>query len=147
MMHFFLGDPIVQAEPMLLDPNLVAEFWIAQQSKRFSAREEKLNSWLPDLMMTAFWGDGDADYAWLIVEAIHEQDPQQHHIEVFSAGPVEDILSHHGAEVIDRVEAKAKQDESFAKVLGGVWPSNLPDELWQRLQCVRDTSIWGDART
>lgn len=127
---------------MLLDPKIVAEFWVAQQAEETTPREKKLNSWVSDLMMTVFWDGGDADYAWQIVEAIHERDVHQEYIGMFAASLVEDILCYHGADVIERVEAKAKRDVKFAKVLGGVWQSDTPHDIWKRVEVARGNYSW-----
>ena len=130
---------------MLLDPKIVADFWFADRSGKLTEHQKRLNLWLTDLMVTAFWDDGDADYAWAIVQAIHARDPELTLVGVFSAGPVEDLLSYHGPAVIDRIENKAEQDPKFAQVLGGVWQADMPDEIWKRVKQARDTSIWSNA--
>lgn len=129
---------------MLLDPKIVAQFWLSHWDKSIPERERELSSWVNDLLRDAIWKD--AEYSLAIVEAIHEADHEQKRIEVFSAGPVEDLLAHHGDAVIDRIEQKARSDKAFAQVLGGVWQNSMTDEIWNRVKAVRDTSIWADPR-
>jgi len=62
--------------------------------------------------------------------------------QVLSAGPIENLLSKFGEQYIERVEHKARKDPAFAKVLGGVWQSDMPDEIWTRLQAVWDRRGW-----
>ena len=62
--------------------------------------------------------------------------------EVLAAGPIEDLLAKHGADFIDRVEAEARNDPNFAKVLGGVWKNEMPADVWARLQAVWDRKGW-----
>ena len=64
------------------------------------------------------------------------------HLGVLAAGPLEDLLSHHGADYIDRVEAEAKANPKFAHVLGGVWKFQMTDEVWSRVQQVWDRRGW-----
>lgn len=89
----------------------------------------------------------DADYAFQIIEAINDQDEAQLQIEVFAAGPVEDLLAHHGLSVIQDVVALASRNANFARVLGGVWKRDMDDSVWELVLKHRNTDIWADART
>ena len=53
---------------------------------------------------------------------------------MLAAGPMEDLLSYHGAEVIDRVEQRAAIDPKFKELLGGAWQLMTPDEIWHRVE-------------
>jgi len=64
------------------------------------------------------------------------------HFGVLAAGPLEDLLSSHGVEFIGRIEAEAKANSKFAHLLGGVWQSQMVDEVWGRVQQVWDRSNW-----
>ena len=57
---------------------------------------------------------------------------------VLAAGTLEDLLSYHGSEFIERVEEQAKANPTFAHLLGGVWRSTMTDEVWRRVQQVWD---------
>ena len=111
-----------------LDPKIVAKFWIQRQEETKEEKKLNMTSWVCSFTSDFFWNTEHADYAFDIIEAIHELDKEQKHIEIFSAGLVEEILVHKGYSVIDRIVAKAKKDQSFAKVLGGVWESNMSKE-------------------
>jgi len=63
-------------------------------------------------------------------------------MENLSAGPLEDLLAMHGPAIIDRVEAEAARDPTFAKLLGGVWQNRMTDEVWARVQAARDRRGW-----
>jgi hypothetical protein len=62
--------------------------------------------------------------------------------ESLSAGPLEDILAKHGERMIERVEAEARSNPLFAKLLGGVWQNAMSDEVWRRVQAVWDRRGW-----
>ena len=62
--------------------------------------------------------------------------------ENLSAGPLEDLLTMRGGIVIDRIEAKAKQDPTFAVLLGGVWRRGISEVVWSRVLAIRDRSGW-----
>ncbi len=70
---------------MLLDPKIVARFWLQNWDDNITEGEKELNGWVDDLVITAIWGN--AEYSFAIVEAIHEADKEQKRIEFFAAGP------------------------------------------------------------
>ena len=103
-----------------------------------------MNVWVDDAIRYAILND--PDYAFAIIEAIHELDEDQIYDEIFSAGPVEDLLSHHGDYIISKFEDKAIVDPKFAHVLGGVWQNSMTNETWTRIKNCRKTDSWADAR-
>ena len=67
-----------------------------------------------------------------------------------AAGPIEDLLSYHGPDFIDRVEAEAKRDPRMSWTLGGVWQCDMPDDIFGRVERVAGgASYWsrGSSRT
>ncbi|MGU9980384.1 DUF6869 domain-containing protein [Phreatobacter sp. HK31-P] len=59
-----------------------------------------------------------------------------------AAGPVEDLLSFHGPDFIDRFEREARSDRRMAWVLGGAWQFQMTDEIWNRVRRAADYSYW-----
>lgn len=52
---------------------------------------------------------------------------------VLAAGPLENALSHGGAQIIDRVERIAKLSPKFRLLLSGIWGCNrIAKEVWAR---------------
>ena len=130
---------------MPLDPQIVARYWLINWDSTTSDHEKALNSWVDEALYTAM--QNDADYAFEIIEAINEQDASQSQIEVFAAGPVEDLLVYHGETIIHKVVALATRDDNFARVLGGVWKRDMSDSVWEIVLRYRNTDIWADPRT
>jgi hypothetical protein len=130
---------------MPLDPQIIARYWLFKWDNSTSDHEKELNSWVDDALYAAM--QYDAEYAFQIIEAINDQDAAQLHIEVFAAGPVEDLLDHHGLSVIQEVVALASRNANFARVLGGVWKRDMDDSVWELILKHRNTDIWADART
>ena len=124
---------------MILEPKLIAQAWIDQYSKSISKQEKALGAWVDDALSCAFYND--ADYAFEIIEEIHDIDSNQEHVDLFSAGPLEELLTHQGSAIIGKIELKAKKDKAFAKVLGGVWQNSMQDDIWERVKKVRDSDI------
>ena len=75
--------------------------------------------------------------AILVVLALN---PPNRVIAVLAAGPLEDLIANHGAEIIDEVERLARQNPMFKHLLGGVWESGKP-EVWERVTACRG-EIW-----
>jgi hypothetical protein len=84
------------------------------------------------------------ELAWQAIVTALEQQRMDAHLELLAAGPLEDLLSKHGSAFIDRVEALARADSKFARVLGGVWQHTMPESLWLRVQSVWDRRGWDD---
>jgi hypothetical protein len=52
-----------------------------------------------------------------------------------AAGPVEDLLTHHGPIVVERIVAEAAANEKMRVALGGVWGrSRMDANVWKRVQ-------------
>ena len=113
---------------MILDAKLVAEGWIDLRASKLTKQERFLGEWANEALREAIYNN--ADYAFTIIEAIHELDPDQKFVEEFAV-----VL-------IERIEQKARADRSFAFVLGGVWQNAMPDNIWERVQACRERKGW-----
>jgi len=84
----------------------------------------------------------DPETAWEAVLRI-----MQHHLSdkqraLLAGGPIESLLSWHGKQFIDRIEAEAKRSPDFSHILGGVWKQDMPDEIWRRVESARGGKVW-----
>lgn len=79
---------------------------------------------------------------WQAVIRIMQHELTEVQISLLAAGPVEDLLVHYGAQFIERIEAEAQRSPAFAHVLGGVWQSDTPQEIWQRVEAARGGRVW-----
>lgn len=132
------------------DPVKVAADWVAYARLGPDSASEQVfaDGWvLVDLAM-----DG-SPLAWdAIVNVIRgfpeedfysiEQTDAQKVGGLTSAGPLEDLISEHGSVFIDVIEKEAGKDRRLAWALGGVWQSNTPGIIWDRVRCVADYSYW-----
>lgn len=84
----------------------------------------------------------DPERAWKFILLAVKAPICAPHFGVLAAGALEDLLSFHGPEFIDRVEEQAKANPAFAHLLGGVWQSQISDEVWGRVQQVWDRRNW-----
>ena len=74
------------------------------------------------------------DLAWEIVTALIDAAPSEDALAFFAAGPLEDLLSDHGAKVIDSVEARARVDAKFLKAVRQLRRLQMTDEVWARVE-------------
>lgn len=68
-------------------------------------------------------------------------DPEHPTFRDLAAGALEDLLSEHGDELIETVEAEARRNPQFNLLLGGVWQGGMSPEIWCRIQAAR-LKVW-----
>ena len=71
-----------------------------------------------------------------IVLSILDRESSRKIISNLAAGPVEDLLVYHGARFIEKIEELANKNAAFRDLLGGVWKSDMSDDIWKRVQAV-----------
>lgn len=118
----------------------VAEAWIAHAKDIAESNGNETHAWAWDEEFDLKYEN--PELLWKLILEIHSRDKDASSVEVLSAGPMEDLLSMHGAKFIEKVEKQAKQDRSFAFLLGGVWKSDINEEIWKRIQNVWDRNGW-----
>ena len=120
--------------------SLLMQGWARYWSKVPEAKEEY--SWafaeLLDLVSDS------PEKGWECILYALQSPECQPHLGVLAAGPLEDLLCLHGQAFIERVESLATSNPKFAHVLGGVWESQIPAEVWARVVQVRDESGWNE---
>ena len=122
---------------------LIAIDWIRYTVAEKNSQEQFDTAWASSIQIDMVLEERFEDL-WRLILMIHSLDQSTKVMELLSAGAIEDLLAKRGLDFIGRVEAKAKSDPSFAKVLGGVWKSTMSDEIWSRLQAVWDRRGWDD---
>ena len=120
-----------------IDLRLLADNWIAYWHGNSAKRIELSEA--TDLYDFTYV---EPEKLWLLILEIHSRERSIAIQQILSAGPVEDLLAKHGESFIERVEAEARRDPQFAKLLGGVWKSTMSDSVWDRLQAVCDRRGW-----
>ncbi len=101
--------------------------------------------------LVSAWFDGERtmfhacteepEVAWMAILQISEQQLTDEQKALLAAGPLETLLSWHGAAFIDRVEQRAQSNAAFRHLLGGVWRQDMPAEIWNRVEKVR-SEVW-----
>jgi hypothetical protein len=75
--------------------------------------------------------------AWIAIVELSRQTLSEKQISLLAAGAIESLLAYHGVAFIDRIEEEARAHSAFRDLLGGVWRSSIPDEVWRRLELIR----------
>ncbi|WP_353226572.1 DUF6869 domain-containing protein [Novosphingobium sp.] len=84
------------------------------------------------------------EFAWAVIKHVISQystgdllidyrTEAQMVIGLVAAGPIEDLLQHHGPEFIDRIETEARSDLRVRWALRGMYQTTT-DEIWDRVQ-------------
>jgi hypothetical protein len=114
--------------------------WVAAQQAKSGSPEYATNWWAVSEVMD--WAlEGDGDRLWQFILEIYKRDLSDNIIAVLAAGPLEDLLAKRGVDFIDRIEELARKDPKFNYLLGGVWRNTMTDEVWQRVQAIRN-HVW-----
>jgi hypothetical protein len=83
----------------------------------------------------------EPDLAWELILQIFATDKSDITLANLAAGPLEDLLVHHGPDYIDRIEKHAAADPEFRHLLGGVWRNSIDAVVWERVLRVRG-GVW-----
>lgn len=122
------------------DIETIVVAWIAMHSSETGTVEYERNSWAGDRLLD--WAiEGDSKRLWEFVQSAYKRELPDNVLAVLAAGPMEDLLAHHGPEYIGRVEDLARTDPKFNFLLGGVWKNTMTDDVWRRVQAIRN-EVW-----
>jgi hypothetical protein len=103
--------------------NDLVEAWFAGEHSMFDACTE------------------EPEPAWMAILQVLLRDLTVEQTSLLAAGPLETLLSWHGAAFIDRVEQQARLDPRFNHLLGGVWRQEMSEEIWSRIEKARK-EVW-----
>lgn len=129
---------LADAESAAWGDRFVAETWIRLHLLPQESDEKDALFWA--------WEELDGrvrrnpEDAWRVIELIRRLDGSDTMLSNLGAGPLEDLLVHHGPAVIDRIETAARQDPQFRRLLGIVWRNAIREDVWTRVQAVAGPS-------
>jgi hypothetical protein len=84
----------------------------------------------------------EPDRALRIILAILAKDDNAKVVQNLAAGPLEDLLSGYGEEMIGKIENEARENPKFAHLLGGVWRNSIGENIWRKVELLRDRRGW-----
>lgn len=71
--------------------------------------------------------------AYALVLSMLERNLSDRTLSFLAAGPLEDLLSKHGHDIIGRIEKDAKENEALRHALGGMWQNAMSEDIWQHV--------------
>lgn len=109
--------------------------WIHLQHAAPDSEEYARNLWA-EFELSRYSHD-DPERCWtLLLQILERAGTDAKVLQGLSAGALEDLLSEHGTEFIDRIEQEAVRNSAFRVLLGGVWRNEIPNDVWRRVQAL-----------
>lgn len=84
--------------------------------------------------------DNEHEKLWCFIYQTYSLELSDKVLASLGAGPLENLLSSHSQFYIDKVEALARKDAKFKKLLAIVWQGNIPQNIWNRIGKVKGES-------
>jgi len=109
-----------------------AQSWIAELR---GAPSDAKNDVSLSVTMMGFTARPEQQWRFILAAVAHASEDEFGDI---GAGPVEHLLGWHGEEYIGPVERQAESDPKFARMLAGVWKYMMSDEVWARVEALKE---------
>lgn len=122
------------------ESRLLVETWIAHCHAADESKESGETFWAMSRVIDMAMDEPAA--CWQFILDVLDRDFADEVQELLAAGPMESLLSWHGAAYIDCVEEEASRNAKLRSLLGGVWQCSMPDEIWARVCAIADRSGW-----
>ena len=113
--------------------------WIALQHSDKSSAEYDKHFWAVDDVWQL--SRKFPDICLEFINEVRRRDGSELILACLAAGPLEDVLVNYGSQIIEQIEALARKDPQFKKLLGAVWRNNIAEDVWVRIQRVAGPSF------
>jgi hypothetical protein len=90
------------------------------------------NFWAFEMMLDLCRIDPEA--AWEVIQRIVDRAEDPGVLACVGSGPLEDLLTKHGNEFIERVVAEIRANAKFANVAESMWPNRISPDVWDTVQ-------------
>ena len=124
----------------LQELNRIVDSWIAYHMAAKGSPERKEHWWAVEKEMD-WMASSQPELLWKFINVAYKREIPEIVVASLAAGPLENLLADNGSEYIDRIETLARQDPKFNHLLGGVWKGGMADEVWQRVEAIRN-EVW-----
>lgn len=114
----------------------IAKSWITLHKVSEESKAYEENFWAYDRLCELC--EENPDVSWKIIDAIRSLDSSDLILSNLAAGPLEDLLSSHGEEIITHLEKAAVDDRQLRKLLGAVWQNAISEDVWSRIKSIAD---------
>lgn len=100
--------------------------WISAQIAEHKSPEYLENEWAVDKFIDLPYNDPEE--TWELIRMVLETKPSDEVMAILAAGPLEDLMTAHGENYIQRVETEARQNPAFRRLMQDVWlsPGDTP---------------------
>lgn len=121
----------------------IAEAWIKHTTKHIGVEAIEFDQIAFELDSACAH---DPDLAWEIIKIIadmyqHEDISENRQndysriiLENLASGPLEDLLTYHGKNVISKIEIEAAANDKICWLLKKVWRNEIDQQVWDRIQ-------------
>lgn len=79
----------------------------------------------------------EPELSWKLIQDIALESDEPIVLANLAAGPLEDLLLHHGKQFIDRIEIYTRQNPHFVPVVMSVWSNAIEKEVWDRFHAMQ----------
>ncbi|TNV71545.1 hypothetical protein FGO68_gene8772 [Halteria grandinella] len=123
-----------------LDWEAFARAWLAELRGDPESPDSEMGQTVVMMNFTAA-----PEHQWKFIRCAVAASESDDDLNSIAAGPLEHLLGKHSENWIEAVEDQSARDPKFAKMIGGVWKSMMPDKVWDRVQKLqaRDTGTSG----
>jgi hypothetical protein len=137
-----LGDPMTTKSD---EARKLAQAWTECERDIYLGQPESPKS--DEQRATLFNLYGDPELVWLVIMEIvnliknnetitRDEALLGHLIGLLGAGHLENLFQDHASLFIDRIEAAAKADPLFARMVKAMWQGEVPDTIWRRIEAI-----------
>jgi len=116
---------------MIQNTDLV-QAWILAQRMDPDGIDYEQYSWAADFLINSVFDNPEKAFETIL--AIIASDSCDQVLSSVGAGPLEDLIVHHGSEFIERIEVEAKRSPAFRSAVSHVWMDDEDGSLKNRIQ-------------
>ena len=119
-----------------MDFKQLSKLWIERQNLPRDSEELEKSSWILLEIGDLLYESPEQGFKF-ILEVLNRTDDEWV-LTNLAAGPLEDLLAQHPANGIALIEKEIALNPKLKHILQDVWQSLMPEEIWHRLQRLRD---------
>lgn len=109
--------------------------WIIGQSYG-GVKSEQYQSRRPLMQEVMCWPDDQPEHAWQFILAVIARKPPPQVLATLSSLLLEDLLTAHGQQFIERAAHQAAMCGVFKKLLGAVWLDSEDTPVWREVYAI-----------
>ena len=112
--------------------------WIELQRRHFAGESTESVFWAYSAMDELC--DRNPKQCFQQILTILDIDSSELILGTLAAGPLEDLLSRHGVDVVDQIETESRRNPKLKVLLTGVWRNVIDEDVWNRIQALANSA-------